>query len=839
MFRFAVEIDLSRPLTVGPDGASARCMFRHFNPGPVEFSGTRSPNPLNLGFRLFKHRTNELVFEDRLIPASQLVEPEIWVPFEMKIPRRAITTHDSYDLLVDLVIENQYWFHERGRSGTRLEVTFTERSDAEAAEAPGPAQSGFGEAFVEAFRDRSFADYSHIKRFYSGEPAEQRSRLPSDLLEVMNKPVGSQHDDKLQLTRLMQYYSLINRHDFNKAIGSRSGRLGLLQKFFEVSQRITGAPSDYFPPDLVGYLNELVLFDGLFEIPLSRLMLWYWLSEGRQIQPSLVQDQEKIYWWWVTGAMPANQIPDTFIPKEIVSYLGGCHEQFRGRVVELSRFAHLAYRESSELKVKYDLSKTTDLVAYSFDFVFHNLRHPINRNFIGSGVRSYWKTPFQIGGQTFTRFEIALLAQHPTYRPDVLDGLTVKQASEARALLDRAISTVNVEWAPLCIARPSHDDRKPAVVRQIRNAGAPIITGPIRKATVTVAGMAQSPSGLGVNMRMSCKTFETMQMNVCSYDTTRKRFVGASQPAANGPVLFHVNADMIGEVLTRDDTGMLSKSYRMGFFLWELDTLPLTHVFGADLVDEIWAPTQFVADVYANHTDKTVKLVKKFILMPDLPPKVSNDDEDGIYSFLTSFDYHSGVERKNPYAVIRAFQNAFPPHMRDVRLTVKTTEYVPGHWGDANNQWFLINEAAARDPRISVIVDAMPEQEFFALIRDHDCIVSSHRAEGFGYLPAYAMFFEKAVITTDYSGTTDFCTPETSYPVSYKLAGVRPGEFIIDVPGARWADVDIDHLTDCMRQVYHDRSAARRKGRAGSNLIRTEYSLESHGYRYAEALRSA
>ncbi|MGL4240113.1 MAG: hypothetical protein ACRCTI_03275, partial [Beijerinckiaceae bacterium] len=293
-------------------------------------------------------------------------------------------------------------------------------------------------------------------------------------------------------------------------------------------------------------------------------------------------------------------------------------------------------------------------------------------------------------------------------------------------------------------------------------------------------------------------------------------------------------ADMVGETLAMDPTGRLGRLRRVGFFLWELDVLPPTHLFGASLVDEIWAPSRFVAELYAGAARRQVKLVKKFITMPDIGP--AQPRQDGPYRFLTSFDFHSGVERKNPCAVVRAFEAAFPIEDRDVRLTVKTTEYVPGHWGDANGQWQVIREAAARDPRIEIIVEALPEREFFALIRDHDCVVSSHRAEGFGYLPAYALAYRRAVIATDYSGSTDFVTPETAWPISHRLVAVRPHEFIADVPGARWAEIDHDDLVETMRRVRRDTAESSRRAKRGQELIEQEYSLAAHAARYREAM---
>jgi glycosyltransferase involved in cell wall biosynthesis len=844
MFQYAVEMDVSRPIEIADKTVELACMFRHFNRAPIQFGAENSAQTINLGFKLFQSRAKTLVHEGRLKPHVPTASPEQWLPFALEIPSQVLVEDEEFEILVDLVLEDGFWFHERGHHGSRFRVRFVERrpqaTDAQAPIVLTPRRADhpadpphFGAGFEDMLKEFAFADYAAITRLERDDATTSlRPSLPSDILEIFNAPRQLTHDRRLPLTGLMDYTMRTRQLDVDRMIGKRTGRFELIRRFFEISQQLAGEPTDYFPAELAEDLNTFVLFDGLFEVPLSRLMLWFWLSEERRISPSMAFEREAIYWWWVTGAMPANHVPDLFIPEPVIAHLSGSHESYRGRVVELSRFAHRAHAESEQLRLRYDLKTAPGLIAYSFDFIIHNARNKINRHFIGSAARAYWDESFPLAGERFTRFELAVLAQLPRFKLLVTSLGQSGSAQEARRFLNTKIPRIAPEWQPFCrVGRePAKAGRLPAPLRQ---KAAQAVAG--AQPSILVAGLVGSPSGLGVNLKMSCQTFESLGLPMGIYDTPRRRFANAAEAERAEATLFHVNADMLGEVLATDTSALLGARRRIGFFLWELDVLPQTHLFGADLVDEIWAPSEFVASVYAEATNKPVKLVKKFIVMPEIGP-APPVTADRPYRFLTSFDFHSGVERKNPYAVIKAFQAAFPTTVKDVRLTVKTTEFVPGHWGDANNQWFLINEAAARDPRIDLIVDAMPEREFFALIRDHDCIVSSHRAEGFGYLPAYGMSFGKPVIVTDYSGTQDFCTPRTSYPVSHRLIPVRPHEFIVEVPGAQWADIDMEHLTETMRSVFDNRAEAKRRGEQARRFIREEYSLAAHAARYKEAM---
>jgi glycosyltransferase involved in cell wall biosynthesis len=862
MFQYAIDMDVSRPVAIADGSVSLACMFRHFNRAPIMFTAAEGKAPpLSLGYRLYRARARALVHEGRLTPSSPTARPEQWLPFEINLPSQVLSDEEEFEILVDLVSDDDVWFHERGHHGNRFRLNFVEpegnarraveQAEAKAAlppptptrvngrEAPTLAEQAGG-GLLEMLRSYSFADYAAVQRLNRVDEGAQTQTgpLPPELLAQFNARRTVSHDDRFALTSLMDYFMRTRREDVDRLIGKRSGRFALIRRFFEISHQLAGEPGDYFPADLVADLNAFVLQDGVFELPLSRLMLWHWLEENRPLSTAMERDRDDVFWWWVTGAMPANGIPDVFAPDPVRAHLGGGHETFRGRSIELSRFAFRAWRESEQLQLRYDLKTAAGLIAYSFDFIIHNASNPINRHFIGSSASAYWREPLLIAGVGFSRFEVALAAQCPDFRI-LLAEPDQDAAGAVRAAFDRLLPLATPDWLPLSMASGASPDRTDNAIllppaAEPRRASAKRAERSAREGGIMMAGLLGSQSGLGVNLKMSCQTFQSLDAPFSVYDVARRRTVNAEAAAGAEAALFHVNADMIGEVLATEPAAQLSRRRRIGFFLWELDVLPESHRFGASLVDEIWAPSRFVAQVYADATARPVKLVKKFITMPDIGPAPPR--QPGPYRFLTSFDFHSGVERKNPFAVVRAFQAAFPITDRDAALTVKTTEFLPGHWGDANNQWQIIQEAAARDPRISIVVDAMPEREFFALIRSHDCVVSSHRAEGFGYLPAYALAYKRAVIVTDYSGTTDFCTAETSWPVACRKVGVRPPEFIVEIPGAQWAEIDHDHLVDTMRRVREDRAETARRASRGARLIETEYSLASHAARYREAM---
>ena len=172
--------------------------------------------------------------------------------------------------------------------------------------------------------------------------------------------------------------------------------------------------------------------------------------------------------------------------------------------------------------------------------------------------------------------------------------------------------------------------------------------------------------------------------------------------------------------------------------------------------------------------------------------------EDG-FLFLFSFDFKSFAERKNPWAVIEAFQSAFMQHSSPVGLVVKCFQgsQFPEKLG-------MLLELAAADPRIIIIDKLLSREDVTGLQSVCDAYVSLHRSEGLGLGMAECMALGKPVIATAYSGNLEFMTPENSCLVDYTMIPVKPGEYIDYEPCWLWADADIGHAAATMRRVVED-----------------------------------
>jgi glycosyltransferase involved in cell wall biosynthesis len=262
---------------------------------------------------------------------------------------------------------------------------------------------------------------------------------------------------------------------------------------------------------------------------------------------------------------------------------------------------------------------------------------------------------------------------------------------------------------------------------------------------------------------------------------------------------------------------------------WELSRVPRAWLDVACRFDEIWAPSSFVAHAFPQDFDRPVRLVRQPVWISAVladnarPPEILR-----LYTYL-DFDSHSA--RKNPTAAVRAFQAAFPTGQRDVQLVVKAR----GGQDSGMRKWLAAT--AATDPRIEVIDKTLNRDQMNAMMQSCDAFISLHRSEGFGLGAAEALAAGKAVVATDYAGTTDFITPDTGYPVAYDLVPLKRGDY----PGWKgqvWAEPRLDATVAALRSIYEDRAAARAKGLRGQALLRELFAPAVVGARVQELLQN-
>lgn len=346
-------------------------------------------------------------------------------------------------------------------------------------------------------------------------------------------------------------------------------------------------------------------------------------------------------------------------------------------------------------------------------------------------------------------------------------------------------------------------------------------------AGVNLIGYFRGQFGLGENARLYTRSLMSAGYRVAIVDLDIDIPHGLDERSLDGhmvtdlpyPVnLVFVNPDHLDAALERLGRDRLAGRYTMACWFWELERFPDEWRPALQLVDEILVATHFVEKVMSSATDKPVTRVP----IPIDEPVDSGRSRHAFgigpeYTFLTTFDFNSFIERKNPFAAIKAFRLAFPAN-EPVRLLIKSSN---GHRHPELLRKLL--NAVAGEPRIVVRDDVLPRGDVQALQRCTDAYVSLHRSEGFGLGMAEAMRLGKPVIGTAYSGNLDFMTPDNSCLVDYTLRPVADGEYM-HTEGQHWADADVAQAATFMRRLASDPSFGSGLGRRAARDIREGYS---------------
>lgn len=342
---------------------------------------------------------------------------------------------------------------------------------------------------------------------------------------------------------------------------------------------------------------------------------------------------------------------------------------------------------------------------------------------------------------------------------------------------------------------------------------------------VNVSGYLDAESGLGEAARASIRSLEAAGIpfalnNVPSLlrtgDATYRHRFGVDHPHPFN--LVHLNSDNMPAFAARRGPAYFKDRYTIGYWFWELASLPADWVLFSGYVDEVWTASRFVRDAVREQCNLPAIVMPLPIVLPAAPPRgrAHFGIPHGPAVFLYIFDVSSQMERKNPLAAIRAFRQAALPREAAV-LVLKFTnaEY------DRAGVRRLHEEAAGL--HVVMLDGYLDRADLTALIETADCYLSPHRSEGFGLTILEAMRLGKPAIGTHYSAVTDFMTPENSYPLEYSMVpvGRKHGPY---PPTAVWAEPDIDHAARLIREVVeHPDEAAARGARARSDVERDRH----------------
>lgn len=310
---------------------------------------------------------------------------------------------------------------------------------------------------------------------------------------------------------------------------------------------------------------------------------------------------------------------------------------------------------------------------------------------------------------------------------------------------------------------------------------------------------------------------------------------GRLSEAMTQPVsLYHIYIPETEEIETRHGAGWMSGRYNIAYWVWETHEFPKDWVRHARRFDEIWSPSDFAAEAIRMHVPVPVLTMPHVIEFP-LPAGTDFRAKFGLpermFLFLFLFDLNSLSARKNPEAVVAAFRRVAARNPA-VGLVLKT------HNASRNAAAMeLLREEASNVANVFFLNETLARQEVYELMACCDAFVSLHHTEGFGLCVAEAMFLGKPVVSTDWSATAEYVTPQNGFPVRYRL--IRLDHHINEyVRGTEWAEPDIDHAAWCMERLVVAPDLGSALGEQAASDMRARFSAAAVGRRYAKRLEN-
>lgn len=331
-----------------------------------------------------------------------------------------------------------------------------------------------------------------------------------------------------------------------------------------------------------------------------------------------------------------------------------------------------------------------------------------------------------------------------------------------------------------------------------------------------IAGEISSASGLGESARLHLAGLAALHVPHWRIDQ--------STPPPGVPLILHANAAIPALEMFRLGRHLVQGRRIVGVWPWELPSAPASWRAGFDYVHEVWAPSEFSAAAIRaaappGWDPARIRVVPHPVACQPPAPALLTPaplvraqlglPQDAVVT-LAAVNLASAFTRKNPLGAIEAHRRAFGPRPdRVLLLRVGNPHHAPADFA-------RIAEAVAPLPNVVLDTETRPRADAQAAMAAADIVLSLHRSEGFGLVPAEAMLLAKPVILTAWSGTEQFATDATTIRIPYTLVPATDPRGVFTAPGAHWAEPDLDaaaaalvHLADNPARRLHLGTAAR------------------------------
>ena len=319
------------------------------------------------------------------------------------------------------------------------------------------------------------------------------------------------------------------------------------------------------------------------------------------------------------------------------------------------------------------------------------------------------------------------------------------------------------------------------------------------------------------------------------HDLSFARYTVSSPEELTHPInLFVLPPNDLTKLFKNAQSSWLSpKHLNVAWSMWELTVLLPAWREQLQALDVLIAESQFIRQLFSWSLSGIPMLTAMHPLY--LPAGIAAQRvrfglPEDVVLFITSFEPHSDIQRKNPMAVLEAFQRAFDQSPR-AHLVIKINN--PGIGSELHPFVQQLQQRYSGYRQIHVLAETLSYGDVLSLYASCDVYVSLHRAEGLGLGLMEAMTLGKPVIATAWSGNMTFMNYTNSCPVNYRLIPVdastpvyRKGTLGTETI---WADPDIDEAAAWMRRLADDPDLRAEIGRKAADDMRQWQNEACHG----------
>ncbi|MFC6199700.1 glycosyltransferase [Ponticaulis profundi] len=306
-------------------------------------------------------------------------------------------------------------------------------------------------------------------------------------------------------------------------------------------------------------------------------------------------------------------------------------------------------------------------------------------------------------------------------------------------------------------------------------------------------GLARSAELTATKLEML--GFKVIRHNIRNVMNTRPYFAKSIDAPEDYGWIIHANPPEVLAFLLSVDPRKTPRGMWLSYWAWELDVFPKGWSSMSDMFDDVLVPSKFVQDSLATKGVQT-SLLTHPVSLGRTVRRVDERDVKKARTFFIQMDGNSSFSRKNILTALEAFRIAFRDSS-EFELILKTRNLKECHE-------VKIREQLAGMSNVRWLNWTLGESNYQELWNKVDCVVSTHRSEGFGLGLAESAWLNRPIIGTGWSGNMDYMCDAGQGSLPHKLIPVKSTDDVYGKyasSGAEWADVEVEDVVSAMMNV--------------------------------------